>query len=108
MSSTLALQRKLTRTEDRATQRCDPSADPGAKTGVGTGLHRPVPLPGPALRDWHQSDKPSRHDAATVLTGCPSPRANAGRSTFQFTVNQDITPTQGCPTQSAIFWPELI
>ena len=59
----------LTWTEDRATQRCDPSAVPGAKTGGGAGL-RLAPLPSP-LRDWHQRDKPSRQDAATILQDAP-------------------------------------
>ena len=59
----------LTWTEDRATQRCDPSAVPGAKTRGGAGL-RLAPLPS-SLRDWHQSDKPSRQDAATVLQDAP-------------------------------------
>ncbi len=89
MSYSVALQMKMTRPEDRATQRCDPSAEPGAKTGVGAGLHRPVPLLPSSLRDWHQRDKPSRHDAATVLTGCPSQLANLRPAAFQFPVNQD-------------------
>ena len=57
--------------EDRATQRCDPSAGPSAKTGVRAELRRSVPLLSCPLRDWPQSDKPSRHDAATRRTGCP-------------------------------------
>jgi hypothetical protein len=74
--------------EDRATQRCDLSADPGAKTGAGA---RPclALLPFHPLRDWHESDKPSRQDAATLPTGCPSRLANAKRQEFQFPVNQD-------------------
>ena len=75
--------------EDRATQRCDPSAVPGAKTEgravLASGGH-PISL---HLRNWHQSAKPSRHDAATVLTRCPSSIANADLPKFQFTVNQD-------------------
>jgi hypothetical protein len=76
--------------EDRATQRCDLSADPGAKTGAGA---RPclALLPFHPLRDWHESDKPSRQDAATLPTGCPSRLANAKRQEFQFPVNQDTT-----------------
>jgi transposase InsO family protein len=54
------LQPAMAWAEDRATQRCDPSADPGAEIGEGGGPCA-VPLP---LRDRHQSDKPSRHDAA--------------------------------------------
>ena len=109
MSPNAALQLNLTRTEDRATQRCDPSAAPGAKTGVGTAVHHPVPLPCPALRDWHQSDKPSRHDAATVLTGGPSLLANAGPVKFQFPVNQDIAtqPRLGRPRESFAWWDEF-
>jgi hypothetical protein len=87
MARTL-LQRTMTWAEDRATQRCDPSAVPGAKTGAGA-AHCPAPLPFPPLRDWHQSDKPSRHDAATFLARCPSRLANSERQQFQFPVNQD-------------------
>jgi hypothetical protein len=55
-------------TEDRATQRCDPSAVPGAETGAGA-KHPFAPLPLSPLRDRHQSDKPSRQDAATDSAG---------------------------------------
>ncbi len=82
------LQPTMTWAEDRATQRCDPSADSGAETGVGIGLHRPVPSL--ALRDWHQSDKPSQQDAAILQAGCPLQLANHRPPRFQFTVNQDI------------------
>jgi hypothetical protein len=82
------LQPTLAWAEDRATQRCDPSAVPGAKTGAGAG-HSLAPFPSLPLRDWHQSDKPSRHDAATLLAGRPSQLANFKRQEFQFPVNQD-------------------
>lgn len=83
------LQPTMTWAEDRATQRCDPSADSGAETGVGIGLRRPIPLPFHSLRDWHESDKPSRQDAAILQAGCPLQLANPSRLKFQFTVNQD-------------------
>ena len=85
------LQPMMAWAEDRATQRCDPSADPGAKTGAGA-RHSLALLPSQPLRDWHQRDKPSRHDAATLLAGCPSQFANAERQEFQFPVNQDKQP----------------
>jgi len=75
--------------EDRATQRCDPSAMPGPRPKGGRchlGAARP------SLRDWRQCDKPSRHDAATHLAGCHPLTANAKRSEFQFTLNQDTRP----------------
>jgi hypothetical protein len=81
------LQRNVAWAEDRATQRCDPSADPGAKTGDGA-RHSLALLPSQPLRDWHESDKPSRHDAATLLAGCLPQFANAERQEFQFPVNQ--------------------
>ena len=81
------LQKRVAWAEDRATQRCDPSAAPGAKTGAGAG-NRLAPLPFCLLRDWQQSDKPSRQDAATLPTGCPSRLANAKRQEFQFPLNQ--------------------
>ena len=83
-----ALQRPVAWAEDRATQRCDPSADPGAKTGAGAGTC-PAPLPFPPLRDWHQSGKPSRQDAATFPAGCPTRVTNAKRPEFHFPLNQD-------------------
>jgi hypothetical protein len=75
--------------EDRATQRCDPSADPGAKTGAWAG-RVPALLPSSPLRDWHQSDKPSRHDAATSAAGCSSQLTKVKRLDFQFPVNQNM------------------
>ena len=41
------------------------------------------------LRDWHQSDKPSRQDAATRVAGCPSLFANTSQLKFQFPLKQD-------------------
>ena len=82
------LQPKAAWAEDRATQRCDPSADPGAKTGAWAS-HSLALLPFYLLRDWHGSDKPSRHDAATLLAGCLPQLANAKRQEFQFPLNQD-------------------
>jgi hypothetical protein len=84
------VQPKAAWAEDRATQRCDPSADPGAKTGAGA-RHCLALLPFYPLRDWHESDKPSRHDAATLLAGCLPQPANAKRQEFQFPLNQDTT-----------------
>jgi len=77
-------------TEDRATQRCDPSTDPGAETGAGAGC-LPAPLPLSPLRDRHQGDKPSRHDAAIPLAGCHSLGVNWQRQEFRFPLNQDTT-----------------
>ena len=82
-----ALQMNLDRTEDRATQRCDPSAEPVAKSEERAVSQYATARPSP-LRNWHQCDKPSRHEAAISPTGCHSTLANANRSKFQFTVNQ--------------------
>jgi hypothetical protein len=93
-----ALQLRAAWAEDRALLRSNPSADPGAKTGARARclclvllsvrvLHR--------LRDWHECDKPSRHDAVIFCTGSTS----ATRRQFQFTVNQDTHP-------GALCWPE--
>ena len=87
MISIGALQPFLARAEDRATQRCDPSAVPGAKTEVRAAVRFAAARPS-ALRDLHQSDKPSRHEAASSSTRCRSSLANARPSKFQFTVNQ--------------------
>jgi len=54
------------------TQRCDLSADPGAKTGAWARLALAL-LPLQPLRDWHQSDKPSRQDAAIPPGRMPAP-----------------------------------
>ncbi len=96
-----AMQQSLmTWAEDRATQRCDPSADPGAKTGAAAGRASAL-LSSSPLRDWHQSDKPSRHDAAIFPAGCFSQVANASRSEFQFPVNQDTSMAcRGCSASS--------
>lgn len=85
----LALPCLSARTEDTALLRSNRSAVLGAKTE-----ERAVGVPAAArpsspLRDWPQCDKPSRHDAATSLTGRPSTLANIHPSKFQFTVNQD-------------------
>jgi transposase InsO family protein len=61
-----ALQQPMAWTEDRATQRCDPSADPGAEIGVRGGFT----AASPPLRDRHQCDKPSWHDATITTAGC--------------------------------------
>ena len=93
------LQPTMTWAEDRATQRCDPSADSGAETGVGIGLHRPVPLPSLALRDWQESDKPSRQDAAILQAGCPLQLANPNRTKI---------PVHGEPRQHPVFKLALV
>ncbi|HUE69299.1 MAG TPA: hypothetical protein VMP01_00260, partial [Pirellulaceae bacterium] len=41
------------------------------------------------LRDWHQSDKPSRQDAAITFAGSAPQLANANRQAFHFPLNQD-------------------
>ena len=90
------LQRKAAWTEDRATQRCDPSADPGAKTEGRAVCNLTAAAARPStLRDWHESDKPSRHDAATLPAGCPPQFANADRQEFQFPLNQDTAARCG-------------
>jgi hypothetical protein len=82
------LQRNTAWTEDRATLRSDPSAVPGAKT-EGQAVHGNMGCPPSLLRDWQQSDKPSRQDAAIRMAGCPQQFANDKSSKFQFPVNQD-------------------
>ena len=83
---TAALQPDSAWVEDRALLRSNPSAVPGAKTDGAAGSRPVLPTP---HRDWHQSDKPSRQDAATVLAGGPSPLVNTDRSTFPLPLNQD-------------------
>jgi len=84
------LQLTMTWAEDRALLRSNPSADPGAKTGDRADSVRPR-LSSSCLRDWQQSEKPSRQDAAKSLTGCHALVTNDKRPTFQFTVNQHTT-----------------
>ena len=83
------LQPPVTWAEDRATQRCDPSADPGAKTKGRAGRRAFVVAARlSTLRDWRESDKRSRHDAATRPAGCRPTLANTERQEFQFPLNQ--------------------
>jgi hypothetical protein len=84
----LALRCLTAWTEDRATQRCDPSAAPGAETEGRADAVRSAARTYQPLRDRHESDKPSRQDAATRPAGCDSRFANARRPKFQFTLNQ--------------------
>jgi putative transposase len=60
------LQHQVTWAEDRATLRSDPSADPGVEIGTRGGL---TAASNP-LRDRHESDKPSWHDATITPAGC--------------------------------------
>ena len=85
----LALPSSSPRTEDTALLRSNRSAVSGAKTEERAAGSHAVARPSSLLRDWPQSVKPSRHDAATRLTGRPSPLANAHWPKFHFTVNQD-------------------
>ena len=82
------LQPTMTWAEDRATQRCDPSADPGAKI-EGRAVFFQKDAAHLPLRDWHESDKPSRPKAAIPRQDATYLLANTMRSEFQFTVNQD-------------------
>ena len=84
------LQPTMTWAEDRATQRCDPSAAPGAKI-EGRALFFQKDAAHLLLRDWHQSEKPSRPEAVILPTRCRPLLANLKPSRFQFTVNQDIS-----------------
>ena len=77
----------LTWAEDRAPVRTDSSADPGAKTEARADVawqNRPLTT----LRDWHQCDKPSRHDAAKLFTGRAKLVANNRDQKFHFPLNQ--------------------
>jgi hypothetical protein len=85
----LALPSLSARAEDTALLRSNRSAVSGAKTEERADGHHAAARPSSPLRDWPQCDKPSRHDAATSLTGGPSPLANAHLPKFQLTVNQD-------------------
>jgi len=82
-----ALQPQMTWAEDRALQRCNPSAVPGV--GVKTGSDHLVRPGHHHTSQQHDSAKPEWHDATLFPAGRPLPRANANRSEFQFTLNQD-------------------
>ncbi len=70
--------------------RSNPSADPGAKIEGRAAFvkHDAAHLP---LRDWHESENPSRPEAAIHRQDAVLSPANTKRSQFQFTVNQDST-----------------
>jgi hypothetical protein len=78
--------------EDRAMLRSNPSADPGAKIEGRAAFvkHDAAHLP---LRDWHESENPSRPEAAIHRQDAALSLANTKRSQFQFTVNQDTGTT---------------
>ena len=78
--------------------RNNPSADPGAKI-EGRAVFFPMEAAHLPLRDWHQSDKPTRQEAVTYRQEATFQLANAKRSEFLFTVNQDTVKTastSGC------------
>ena len=77
--------------EDTALQRCNRSAAPGAKTEARPAASRAA-VRDLSLRDWRQSAKPSRHDAAKSPTGRLTQLANANRPEFQLPLNQDSQP----------------
>jgi hypothetical protein len=84
-------QSKTTWAEDKALQRCNLSADPGAKTGGGIEPACSIPPVCQDLRDWPQSEKPSRQEAAKSATGCPFPFTNTNPTQFHFPLDQDTT-----------------
>ncbi len=89
MTSRMA-QSNATWAEDTALLRSTRSAAPGAKTGGGI---KPLPLIPPVsktLRDWHQSEKPSRQDAAKSATGGHLPLTNTNTPKFHLPLNQDM------------------
>ena len=87
--------------EDTALQRCNRNDGPRARTearasdpyaAARTSLppnHPQCPL----LRDWHPSDKPSRHAAATPPTRC-RPFDNTHQPKFHFPLNQDTVTSR--------------
>ena len=93
-----AAQSKATWTQDRAPVRTDPSGVPGAETEGRAASLPPAFIP---LRDQHQREKPSRHEAATSSTGCASQLANANLPKVQFPLNQDT------PVISTLF-PDML
>ena len=92
------LQRTMTWAEDRALQRCNPSAVPEVGVKIGTAqvrwnLGRPDRS---HTSHQHQSEKPLWQDATVFPHGRPLPLANADRSKFQFTLNQDNGTILAC------------
>jgi hypothetical protein len=78
----------MTWAEDTDLLRSNRSADPGAKTEA-----RAVASQAAArlLRDWHESDKPSRHEAAKSPAGRASRFTNANQPKVHFPLNQHKT-----------------
>jgi len=89
MMSGLMAQSQTTWAEDRALQRCNLSAAPGAKTEGGIESACSIPSIWPTLRDWPESEKPSRQDAAKSPSGCHLPLTNTNPPLFQIPLNQD-------------------
>ena len=83
-----ALQPTMAWAEDRAMLRSNPSADPGAKIEGGAACF-PKDAAHLPLRDWHQSDKPTRPKAVIHREDATLLLANTKRSEFQFALNQD-------------------
>ena len=89
MMSGLMAQSPITWAEERALQRCNLSAVPAAKTEGGIASACSIPSIWPTLRDWPESEKPSRHEAAKSATGCHLPFTNTNPPQFQLPLNQD-------------------
>ncbi len=84
--------------EDKALQWCNLSTVPGAKTEGGIERACSIPPLGLSLRDWPQSEKPSRQDAAKSTTGCHLPFTNTNPPQFHFPLDQHRPCSQACPT----------
>ena len=79
---------KTTWAEDKALPRGNLSAVPGAKTGSRIALGRAIRPVRTPFRDWSESEKPSRQDAAKSPTGGLLPFTNANSPQFHFPLNQ--------------------
>jgi hypothetical protein len=77
--------RKSTATwaEDTALQRRNRSAAPRAKTGSGIKPLDLIPPVSNCFRDWHESERPSRQDAAKSPIGCQFPMADTNPLEFK-------------------------
>ena len=95
----LMAQSQRTWAEDRALQRCNLSAAPGAKTEGGIESACSIPSIWPSLRDWPESEKPSRQDAAKSATGCHPPLTNTTPPQFHFPLDQH---------KPRIYWLDII